>query len=635
MAAMASADAPRERKKRSHESVDYIVHPDPKHQVMDVAEDGARYASADMQAAAQDGGGGGGTTVAKHLPGSPPHVSLFRAQKLNFSVEVRGRELSTEGESSGRKFTVYIIVVTQLNPLRMVWSVARRYSQFAQLRSDLRQLGVVCSELPPKGWGTNFSENFLDKRQQKLSTWIQQLPPLYRQAQLIPLLEAFLLRNCKAMSSSFSRGAEGGYGDGMLGTPGSGPGGATAMGMLVSSSPGSVSADVGAGGRMTTPSRLAPGVNLSNFELLKVLGKGSYGKVFLVKKRDGRDAGQHYAMKVLKKDYVVQKRQVQHTKTERNVLGTIIHPFIVKLHYAFQTGQKLHFVLDYCSGGEIFFHLQKHGRFPPKLALFYTAELALALGELHKNGIVFRDLKPENVLLDAEGHVQLADFGLSKEGVIDPTTGTRSFCGTPEYLAPEVLERKGHGFAVDWWSLGALLYEMLTGLPPWYSRDRKKMFNAIRTEELNFPAYVAAEAKALISDFLIRNPCERLGGRGGDVNEIKSHSIFRFVDWQALLDRRINPPWKPTTDVNDASNFEDVFTTMPVASYGSHVEGSPLATSASVGRGVRGSTFEGFSFVAEGVLGEESFQQRLGSIGRSPQELHGMPPHQPAHLASS
>ena len=158
---------------------------------------------------------------------------------------------------------------------------------------------------------------------------------------------------------------------------------------------------------MTTPSRLAPGVNLSNFELLKVLGKGSYGKVFLVKKRDGRDAGQHYAMKVLKKDYVVQKRQVQHTKTERNVLGTIIHPFIVKLHYAFQTGQKLHFVLDYCSGGEIFFHLQKHGRFPPKLALFYTAELALALGELHKNGIVFRDLKPENVLLDAEGHARL------------------------------------------------------------------------------------------------------------------------------------------------------------------------------------------------------------------------------------
>ena len=164
----------------------------------------------------------------------------------------------------------------------------------------------------------------------------------------------------------------------------------------------------------------------------------NYGKVILVRKRDGPDKGECYAMKVLKKRHVHQKRQVEHTKTERNVLASIKHPFIVKLHYAFQTGDKLHFVLDYASGGELFFHLQKHGRFPPKLALFYTAELTLAFGELHSREVVFRDLKPENVLIGGDGHVQLADFGLSKGGVKEPESGTRSFCGTPEYLAPEV-----------------------------------------------------------------------------------------------------------------------------------------------------------------------------------------------------
>jgi len=195
-----------------------------------------------------------------------------------------------------------------------------------------------------------------------------------------------------------------------------------------------------------------------------------FGKVVLVVKKAGRDASNLYAMKILHKENVVNKKQVEHTLTERSVLGKMNHPFIVKLHYAFQTDKKLHFVLDYCAGGELFFHLGKAGRFTEEQGRFYAAEMTLALGHLHSHGVVYRDLKPENILFEATGHLKLADFGLSKEGV-ESTQGSHSFCGTPEYLAPEVLNRTGHGTAVDWWSLGALLYEMLTGLPPWFSQD--------------------------------------------------------------------------------------------------------------------------------------------------------------------
>eukprot|EP00947_MAST-08B_sp_MAST-8B-sp1_P004623 g4623.t1 len=273
-----------------------------------------------------------------------------------------------------------------------------------------------------------------------------------------------------ADSSGGSVGSAGAGGDGSGGSGGSSSGG------------GGGGRPIGIPGRgSASDARPINPVKISDFEAVSVLGKGSFGKVLLVRKRD---TNRLYAMKVLKKQYVIKKRQVEHTKTERSVLGSVQHPFIVKLHFAFQTGDKLHLVLDYCSGGELFFHLQNKGRFLQPLALFYTAELALALGALHSAGVVFRDLKPENILLDEVGHIKLADFGLSKEGIQDQAAGTRSFCGTPEYLAPEILLRQGHGKAVDWWSLGALLYEMLTGLPPWYSRDRNKMFASIRSAPL-------------------------------------------------------------------------------------------------------------------------------------------------------
>eukprot|EP00944_MAST-04C_sp_MAST-4C-sp1_P015522 g15522.t1 len=550
-----------------------------------------------------------------------------------FTVTLIGRSRIEDSRSG--KYTVYCIETNQTAPYIHKWSVRRRYRHFVDFRTKLRRCGARnLSALPPKTWtSSNFDENFLRKRQEGLNSWLQAIPHFFCRTTIDATFEDY--RDVLSVIRSFLIDLENdeyGYksqvsnttdivrtnsnllkGDMFNDDDAMKSNGLVPTICRSSSSP------------QTTPksphslrhSTPIAAVNISNFELLKVLGKGSYGKVILVRKKSGHDAGTLYAMKVLKKEHVMKKKQIAHTQTERSVLGSIRHPFIVRLHYAFQTGEKLHFVLDYCSGGELFFHLQKHGRFPPKLALFYTAELSLALGELHKHGVVYRDMKPENILLDDVGHVQLADFGLSKEGITSGEKGTRSFCGTPEYLAPEVLERKGHGFAVDWWALGALLYEMITGLPPWYSRDRQKMFACIRGAPLQFPGYVVGELKALIASFLIREPTNRLGGRGKDVVEIKEHPIFRNVNWNALVRRETKPPWKPPVKSMpttmkcsyDTSNFEQTFTNLPVQSVGSSVNDN-------LGRAVRGDSatngaFEGFTYVDESVLMEENFQDRL------------------------
>lgn len=239
---------------------------------------------------------------------------------------------------------------------------------------------------------------------------------------------------------------------------------------------------------MSAPPLKKKTISLDAFAIIRVVGKGSFGKVFLV--RDKAKQTLH-ALKVLKKEYIIKKNQVEHTKTENSVLKYVHHPYIVGCTKAFQTADKLFFVLDYCAGGELFFHLGKVGRFEEPRAKFYAAQITLALAYVHSMDIVYRDLKPENVLLDEAGNIRLTDFGLSKEGVKDHSTGATSFCGTPEYIAPEVLLRQGHGRAVDWWSLGALLYEMLTGLPPFYSRNREVMFEKIMKAQLTFPAFIS------------------------------------------------------------------------------------------------------------------------------------------------
>lgn len=242
-------------------------------------------------------------------------------------------------------------------------------------------------------------------------------------------------------------------------------------------------------------------LTINDFKLIKVIGVGSYGKVMLVRKID---TNEEFALKMLRKEYIAKKNQIEHTKTERRVLETVKHPFIVRLRYAFQNPKKLYFVLDYFPGGELFFHLQKSKQFPEDLVRFYAAQIVLALGELHKHNIIYRDLKPENVLLDNDGYIKLTDFGLSKENIID-TTSAHSFCGTPEYLAPEVLKRLGHGKPVDWWSLGAIIYEMMTGLPPFFSRDREKLFQNIKLGELKYPNYFSPQCKDLLMVKINRN----------------------------------------------------------------------------------------------------------------------------------
>eukprot|EP00543_Licmophora_paradoxa_P010416 CAMPEP_0202478042 /NCGR_PEP_ID=MMETSP1360-20130828/94251_1 /ASSEMBLY_ACC=CAM_ASM_000848 /TAXON_ID=515479 /ORGANISM="Licmophora paradoxa, Strain CCMP2313" /LENGTH=653 /DNA_ID=CAMNT_0049105303 /DNA_START=318 /DNA_END=2279 /DNA_ORIENTATION=+ len=335
---------------------------------------------------------------------------------------------------------------------------------------------------------------------------------------------------------------------------------------------------------------------LDSFKMIKVIGKGSFGKVFLVKEYK---TGEMFALKVLKKDNIIRRNQVEHTKTERSVLGYVQHPFIVALNMAFQSKDKLYFVLDYCAGGELFFHLGIHGKFHESRARFYTSEITLAISYVHSLDIIYRDLKPENVLLDSRGHVRLTDFGLSKEGISSSSSGANSFCGTPEYLAPEILNRQGHGRAVDWWSLGALLYEMLTGLPPFYCQDREKLFQKIRNGDLNYPPSLSRQAKTILRGLLTRDPKQRLGSGPEDAEDIKRHEFFSSIDWVKLYNGELPPPWTPQINSShDTSQFDREFTTMPVFSPAS------LQRAPGFGTTPQGDNpFEGFTFTDHKLFG--------------------------------
>lgn len=305
-----------------------------------------------------------------------------------------------------------------------------------------------------------------------------------------------------------------------------------------------------------------------------------------------------FALKVLKKDNIVKRNQVEHTRTERSVLGYVKHPFIVGMHMAFQSRDKLYFVLDYCAGGELFFHLGREGRFTEARSRFYTAEIILAISYVHSLDIVYRDLKPENVLIDAMGHIRLTDFGLSKEGISGSSSGANSFCGTPEYLAPEILNRQGHGCAVDWWSLGALLYEMLSGLPPFYCKDRERLFEKIRKSELHYPASLSDQAKSVLRGLLTKDPNLRLGSGPKDADDIKDHAFFAVVNWKRLQNGEITPPWTPDiAGTNDTSQFDREFTSMPIFSPQSMQRGGGFAN---------GHHFEGFTFQERSIRPEET-----------------------------
>ena len=236
--------------------------------------------------------------------------------------------------------------------------------------------------------------------------------------------------------------------------------------------------------------------NLYNFSILSQLGKGSFGEVFLVRNQINSKL---YAMKVIDKERMAGKNLIFYAMTERNVLSQIKHPFIVSLNMAFQTSEKLFLILDYCSGGDLSVQLQREKRFSESRARLYLCEIILALEELHCNDVIFRDLKPDNIVIDEDGHVKLTDFGLSKEG-IDEYNLTNSFCGSIGYLAPEVLKRNGYGKSVDWYLLGALFYEMVIGLPPYFTNDRNEWLANIEKGKLRIPSSLSLEAKELIKD---------------------------------------------------------------------------------------------------------------------------------------
>ncbi|XP_052903527.1 RAC serine/threonine-protein kinase [Anopheles moucheti] len=298
-------------------------------------------------------------------------------------------------------------------------------------------------------------------------------------------------------------------------------------------------------------------VTLENFEFLKVLGKGTFGKVILCREKT---TAKLYAIKILKKDVIIQKDEVAHTMAESRVLKTTNHPFLISLKYSFQTVDRLCFVMQYVNGGELFFHLSRERIFPEDRTRFYAAEIISALGYLHSHGIIYRDLKLENLLLDKDGHIKIADFGLCKEDITYGRT-TKTFCGTPEYLAPEVLEDNDYGHAVDWWGTGVVMYEMICGRLPFYNRDHDILFTLILMEEVKFPRNISPNARSLLSGLLVKNPKQRLGGGPDDAKEIMVHPFFVSINWSDLVAKRITPPFKPqVTSDTDTRYFDREFT---------------------------------------------------------------------------
>ncbi|XP_059485343.1 ribosomal protein S6 kinase alpha-5-like isoform X2 [Neocloeon triangulifer] len=345
-------------------------------------------------------------------------------------------------------------------------------------------------------------------------------------------------------------------------------------------------------------------VDMSNFELLKVLGTGAYGKVFLVRKVGGQDSGRLYAMKVLKKATIVQKKKTtEHTKTERQVLEAVRQsPFLVTLHYAFQTEAKLHLILDYVSGGELFTHLYQREHFTEEEVRLYVGEIVLALEHLHKLGIIYRDIKLENILLDRDGHIVLTDFGLSKEFLPhEKDQRAYSFCGTIEYMAPEVVRggSAGHDIAVDWWSVGVLTYELLTGASPFTVDGEKntqpEISKRILKQEPPIPDNLSPATANFISRLLVKDPRKRLGGGPSDADELKQHPFFEGMDWELLSKKAIPAPFIPKlTNELDTSNFSEEFTKMTPTD-------SPAVVPPNFDK-----IFKGYSYVAPSILFSEN-----------------------------
>ncbi|XP_013140903.1 PREDICTED: atypical protein kinase C isoform X5 [Papilio polytes] len=336
--------------------------------------------------------------------------------------------------------------------------------------------------------------------------------------------------------------------------------------------------------------------SLEDFELIRVIGRGSYAKVLMVELKRTKRV---YAMKVIKKALVTDDEDIDWVQTEKHVFETASnHPFLVGLHSCFQTPSRLFFVIEFVRGGDLMFHMQRQRRLPEEHARFYAAEISLALHFLHERGVIYRDLKLDNVLLDHEGHIKLTDYGMCKEGV-RPGDTTSTFCGTPNYIAPEILRGEEYGFSVDWWALGVLTYEMLAGRSPFDiaqaadnpdQNTEDYLFQVILEKTIRIPRSLSVKAASVLKGFLNKNPVERLGCGEGAFLDIVNHPFFKSIEWEMLEQKQVVPPFKPRLEgERDLANFPPEFTDEPV-----HLTPDDDST---VIADIDQSEFEGFEYV--------------------------------------
>lgn len=447
-------------------------------------------------------------------------------------------------EYDGTIYAVYCVHVSLKSGFK--WIVERRYTQFRELRKEINKVRPDLENVPfpKKNWLFNLSKAALKSRQEMLNTYLNEIVTITPQLLEIAIfLEVEIRLSSERYDSNKSSALR----------------------------------------RSLSFGSLSQALSIKDFHLLKVLGRGSFGKVYLVRPSRAPQS-EVYAMKVLRKSDVVKRHQVEHTLTERYILATVRHPFILSLRHAFQTNDKLYMVTDYCPGGELFFHLKRLRRFTEGMMRFYSAQISVALAHLHSHDIVYRDLKPENILLDNQGNVKLTDFGLSRR-LMGISSGSLkhselTFCGTPEYLSPEmILHRKGcsgYGKEVDWWSLGIVCFELLTGWPPFYDRDFNRMCDKILYRPLVFPTQkynLTRDAEDLVRSLLQRDPTKRLhyqltSDAESNISKynLKYHPFYQGLEWDKLVECAVEPPFLPPRprEITDTCNFDKEFTKLSV-----------------------------------------------------------------------